>query len=233
MALTVTEAERRALEAAQAKSRAVRHWRPYQAVLLRVNGLAGAEAHRALGGTETGGGNWTAACRGCEGRGRVAPPLRGGWARRGQQQVVVLSGRNTRRVVHGALNAATGDLVTLIRERSRQDDCLAFVQALGQVRPQVPKLLIWDNAPPHHPKRVQAAAAAAQITIAFLPFRAPELMPCEDLWRLTKRVVAANRAYGAVQEQAERAVAWLTALTPFDRLLKSGLFGAKFQWLST
>jgi len=35
------------------------------------------------------------------------------------------------------------------------------------------------------------------------------------------------------QEQAERAVAWLTTLTPLDRLLKSGLFGAKFQWLST
>jgi transposase len=164
---------------------------------------------------------------------REFPPLRAAWARRGQQQVVVLSGRNARRVVHGALNAATGDVVTLIRERSRQDDCLAFVQALGQGRPQVPKLLIWDTAPPHHPKRIQAAAEAAQITSAFLPFRAPELMPCEDLWRLTKRVVAANRAYAAVQEQAERAVAWLAALTPFGRLLKSGLFGATFQWLAT
>jgi transposase len=164
---------------------------------------------------------------------RAFPPLRAAWARRGQQQLVVISGRNARRVVQGALNAATGDLLTLIRERSRQDDCLAFVEALGQVRPQVPKLLIWDNAPPHHPKRVLAAAAAAHITRAFLPFRAPELMPCEDLWRLAKALVAANRAYEAVQEQAERAVGWLAALTPFDRLLKSGLFGAKFQWLST
>ena len=76
-------------------------------------------------------------------------------------------------------------------------------------------------------------AEAAHITLAFLPFRAPELMPCEDLWRLTKAVVAANRAYLTVQEQAERALAWLAALSPFDRLLKSGLFGAKFQWLST
>jgi transposase len=164
---------------------------------------------------------------------REFPPLRAAWARRGQQQIVVISGRNARRVVHGALNAATGDLVTLIRERSRQDDCVAFVEALGQLRPQVPKLLIWDNAPPHHPKRVLAAAEAAHITLAFLPFRAPELMPCEDLWRLAKAVVAANRAYEAVQEQAERAVGWLAALAPFDRLLKTGLFGAKFQWLST
>ena len=164
---------------------------------------------------------------------REFPPLRAAWAKRGQQQVVVISGRNSRRVVHGALNVATGELVTLVRERSRQDDCAALVEALGQVRPDVPKLLVWDNAPPHHPKRVQAVADAAHIQLAFLPFRAPELMPCEDLWRLTKAVVAANRAYTAVQEQAERAVAWLTALTPFDRLLKCGLFGPKFQWLST
>lgn len=164
---------------------------------------------------------------------REFPPLRAAWARRGQQQIVVISGRNARRVVHGALNVATGELVTLVRERSRQDDCAAFVEALGRVHPTVPKLLVWDNAPPHHPKRVQAMAEAAHITLAFLPFRAPELMPCEDLWRLAKAVVAANRAYAAVQEQAERAVAWLAALTPFDRLLKSGLFGAKFQWLST
>jgi transposase len=164
---------------------------------------------------------------------REFPPLRAGWARRGEQRVVVISGRNARRVLHGALNVATGELVTLIRERSRQDDCAAFVEALGRVRPDVPKLLVWDNAPPHHPKRVLAAAAATHIAVAFLPFRAPELMPCEDLWRLAKGLIAANRAYEAVQEQAERARAWLDALSPFDRLLKTGLFGPKFQWLST
>jgi transposase len=164
---------------------------------------------------------------------REFPPLRAAWAKRGQQQIVVISGRNARRVVHGALNVATGELLTVVRERSRQDDCLAFVDVLGQRRPHIPKLLVWDNAPPHHPKRVQAAAVAANIRLAFLPFRAPELMPCEDLWRLTKAVVAANRPYEAIQEQAERAVAWLAALSPFDRLLKAGLFGAKFQWLST
>jgi transposase len=164
---------------------------------------------------------------------REFPPLRAAWGRRGEQQLVVVSGRNARRVVHGALNAATGDFVALIRERSRQDDCTAFVAALGQVRPDVPKLLIWDNAPPHHPKKVLAVAQAANIRRAFLPFRAPELMPCEDLWRLAKAVVAANRIYAAVQEQAERAVAWLEALSPYERLLKTGLFGLKFQWLAT
>jgi transposase len=164
---------------------------------------------------------------------REFPPLRAAWARVGEQAVVVVSGRNSRRVLHGALNVATGALALLVRERSRGDDCLAFVEALGQVRPQVPKLLVWDNAPPHHPKRVLAAAAAAQITIAFLPFRAPELMPCEDLWRRTKAVVAANRVYASVQELAERAATWLHTLTPHDRLRQTGLLSSKFQWLAT
>jgi transposase len=130
-------------------------------------------------------------------------------------------------------SAATGELVHLVRERSRQDDCLAFLEELGRLRPTVPELLIWDNAPPHHPKRVRAAAEAAHITIAWRPFRAPELMPCEDLWRLMKAVVAANRAYDSVVELAARAAAWLVALLPADRLRLSGLISSKFQWLST
>src|SRR5258708_13838300 len=63
MALTVAEEERRALEAAQAKSRAVRRWRRYQAVLLRADGLAVAEVARVLRCTETSVCNWTAAWR--------------------------------------------------------------------------------------------------------------------------------------------------------------------------
>jgi transposase len=145
----------------------------------------------------------------------------------------MISDRNGRWVLHGALNAATGELVQLIRERSRQDDCLAFVEQLGAIRPNIPKLLIWDNAPPHHPKRVQEAAARSRITIAWLPFRAPELNPCEDLWRLMKAVVAANRCFQDLDALARHAVAWLDALTAEARLLSSGLLGRKFQWLAT
>lgn len=164
---------------------------------------------------------------------REYPPLRAGWSKRGEQAVVTISGRNARRVVCGALNATSGELVRLIRERSRADDVLAAVEALGARRPEVPKLLVWDNAPPHQPTRVKTAALAAGIEVAFLPFRAPELMPLEDLWRGAKAVVAANRCYSSIDGAAARAVAWLDDQTPEERLRRCGLRSSKFDWLLT
>ncbi len=164
---------------------------------------------------------------------REFPPLRAAWARAGEQAAVVISGRNARRAIFGALDAATGELSLVARQRSRADDALAFVEALGAVRPGVPKLLVRDNAPPHHPKRVKEAARAAGIELAFLPFRSPELMPLEDPWRGLTGEVAANRCYPSVDALAERAVAWLAGLSNEDRLRRCGLRSSKFDWLPT
>jgi len=60
---TVTQEERAALEAAQQRSPKVRHWRRYQAVVLRADGLFVKDVARALGCTETSVYNWTAAWR--------------------------------------------------------------------------------------------------------------------------------------------------------------------------
>lgn len=104
---------------------------------------------------------------------REFPPLRAGWARRGEQARVVVSGRNPSRILLGALNVATGQLVTLVRERCRIADTQAFVEHLGAERPATPKLRVWDNAPPHHPKVVRQAAEAAEAARLSLASRSP------------------------------------------------------------
>jgi len=164
---------------------------------------------------------------------REFPPLRAGWSKRGEPAVVLISGKNPRRTILGALQVGTGELVHTLRERCRTDDVLAAVEVLGAVRPEVPKLLIWDNAPPHHPHRVREAAAAAGMSLAFLPFRSPELMPLEDLWRGLKQTVAANRCYASLDELATRAVDWLDDMSPPDRLRRCGFEASKFDWLPT
>ena len=93
---------------------------------------------------------------------REFPPWRAGWSQRGTPARVLISGRNTRRTILGALNVTTGELVHTVRERCRTDDVLAAVIALGAVRPEVPKLLIWDNAPPHHPHRARDGGDAVE-----------------------------------------------------------------------
>lgn len=164
---------------------------------------------------------------------REFPPLRAGWSKRGEPARVVISGRNRRQTILGALQVTTGELVHTVRERCRTDEVLAAVAALGAVRPEVPKLLIWDNAPPHTPLRVRETAAAAGITIVFLPFRSPELMPLEELWRGLKATVAANRCYASLEDLAARAVAWLDSMSDAERHRRCGLTSSKFAWLPT
>jgi transposase len=164
---------------------------------------------------------------------REFPPLRAAWSRRGEQVGVAISGRNARRTLFGALNAATGEMVRLVRPRGRTDDAVAFVEALGAGRPGVPKPLVWDNAPPHHPKRVKEAAAAAGVELTFLPFRAPELTPLEDLWRGLKQEVAANRCYATMEELVGRAVDWLDGVGDAGRRRRCGPESSKFDWLPT
>jgi transposase len=164
---------------------------------------------------------------------REFPPLRASWSKRGERAVVRISGRNKRRTILGALRVSSGELVHTVRDRNRTDDVLAAVAALGGIRPETPKLLIWDNAPAHMPRRVRQAAQEAGITLAFLPFRAPELMPLEELWRGLKATVAANRCYDSLEDLAARAVAWLEGMSDEERRRRCGLTTSKYAWLPT
>ena len=77
------------------------------------------------------------------------------------------------------------------------------------------------------------AVQAAGITLAFLPFRSPELMPLEELWRGLKQTIAANRCYASLDELVERALAWLEAMSEPERRRRCGLESSKYQWLPT
>ena len=164
---------------------------------------------------------------------REFPPLRAGWSQRGKPATVLISGCNKRRTILGALHATTGELVRLVRERCRTADVQAIVELLALVRPNVPKLLIWDNAPLHMPLPVRQTVAEAGITIAFLPVRSPELMPLEELWRGLKQTVAANRCYASLAELAAHALAWLDDMSESERLRRCALRSSKYDWLLT
>jgi hypothetical protein len=84
MPLTLSEEERNALEVAQARRPKVRHWRRYQAVLLRATGVPVAEVARDLGCSEASVSTWRVAWQTeglagiAEGRHRGGPAARSG-----------------------------------------------------------------------------------------------------------------------------------------------------------
>ena len=65
---------------------------------------------------------------------REFPPLRAAWSPLGQPTNVVISGRNTRRTLLGALQVGTGELVVVPRPRGRTDDVLALISNRSAAR---------------------------------------------------------------------------------------------------
>ncbi|HLQ35950.1 MAG TPA: helix-turn-helix domain-containing protein, partial [Chloroflexota bacterium] len=92
--------EHGALTAAQRQRRSVRHWRRYQAVVLRAEGMAVKQVAQSLGCTETSVSNWTAAYRrhGVDGVGEGRHPgAVGSWTPREQRCCVPCCTRAIRR----------------------------------------------------------------------------------------------------------------------------------------
>jgi dehydratase family protein/DDE superfamily endonuclease len=99
------------------------------------------------------------------------PPLRAGWARRGEVAEVRLSGWNARQVVFGATNLSTGHRLFLARERQRARDFQAFLEVLHHHYRAWQVALLLDEDPSHTAKSVVghvAPEAAAGGTIALV-----------------------------------------------------------------
>lgn len=59
----------------------------------------------------------------------------------------------------------------------------------------LPTVIIWDGAPCHRAKIVQAAAAELDFTLMPLPGYSPDLNPIEGLWKWMRQDVTNNHCY--------------------------------------
>jgi hypothetical protein len=60
------------------------------------------------------------------------PPLRANWSRRGEANRVLLSGRNARRVIFGAMNLRTGTRLFSVRQHQKQQDFQVFLNLIHE-----------------------------------------------------------------------------------------------------
>jgi DDE superfamily endonuclease len=161
---------------------------------------------------------------------RLFPPLRAGWARRGQEAPVPISGGNAKRVLFGAINLETGHRLFLARRRQRGVDFEDFLEEVrGSYRGRHVALLL-DEDSSHTAADSQDIADDLAIELLWLPKRSPHLNPMDHLWRHGKEVMSANHQYDSIEVQVERFIDYLSGLSAYEALTKAGIFSEDF-WL--
>lgn len=158
------------------------------------------------------------------------PPLRSCWSPVGQPSEVLLSGRNARRVVFGAMNLKTGSRYLLDREHQRAVDFQAFLKVLHDRYRGWHVALLLDEDPSHTAKASVRLAEAFDVDLLWLPKRVPELNPMDTLWGQAKDVISADKQYPSLDEQVDRFIGHLEDLSPWDALHTSGVLSDDF-WL--
>jgi len=161
---------------------------------------------------------------------RWFPPLRGMWARQGEQAKVRITGQNAQRILFGTIHPRTGHRIVLRRAQVRQADFQAFLRLLRQRSGGRPLYLLLDKAPCHDPQGSRALAARLSIALVWLPKQCSELDAMDHLWRHVKGEVSANWQWTTVDEHADRAEEWVLDLSGREALRKAGILSEDF-WL--
>jgi len=158
------------------------------------------------------------------------PPLRAGWALRGQPRGIRISGQNARRVVFGAMNLCTGRRWFLVRDHGKAPDFQEFLHLLHRHYRGWHLALLLDEDSSHTANGSLELAHELSIKLIWLPHRSPKLNPLESLWGDGKDEISANKQYATINEQAHRFLAYLESLSPREALHTSGVLSEHY-WL--
>ena len=160
------------------------------------------------------------------------PPLRANWGQRGQATRVLISGRNARRVVFGAMNLQTGKRLFLARRHQRQEDFQDFLRLIHQHYRGWHLVLLLDENSSHTAGRSQQLASELQIEMLWLPKRAPELNPMDQSWGQAKDLVSANLQYPTIDDHLATFIEYLECLTDWEARYTAGVLSKDF-WLKS
>jgi transposase len=110
-------------------------------------------------------------------------------------------GAQTRRVVFGALDYGSGQVVYEVQPRKGGDAFAAFLDHVAQTWPEDHLVLVLDNASYHRSPIVRAwwARQTGRVTLFWLPVYAAQLNLIERVWRFLKQKLACHRFWADVE----------------------------------
>ena len=123
--------------------------------------------------------------------------------KRGTQKRIPTPGQQQWHHLLGAYNFVTDEIFAMPADAKTSDNFIAFLDLLvQQLPPELPVLLVMDNASYHHSQATYAAFALFEHRIRplFLPAYCSLLNPIERFWRHLKDLATANTLYATMAD---------------------------------
>lgn len=130
------------------------------------------------------------------------PTLTRMWGPKGRQPEVRSPGENTKKVVYGGVDYATGQITYTIAATKSGCNFLAFLMVLVKAYAGRKIRMVCDNGRFHHTRAVQKwlQANKSLVEVFWLPPYCPTLNLIERLWGHLKRTVLANVLFETIDE---------------------------------
>jgi len=130
------------------------------------------------------------------------PTLHRLWGLKGKQSEIPSPGQNTKVVVYGGVDYATGRIVHTVAPTKSGWNFIAFLVVLLKVYAGRKICLVCDNARFHHTKAVNTFLAdhVERLRIFWLPPYCPNLNLIERLWGHLKRTILANVLFRSMDD---------------------------------
>jgi len=159
------------------------------------------------------------------------PPLYCCYGRIGQQVSVPISGGHKRRILHGAINVATGDVQLLVTKDWTQEEHQSFLSLIRGHWRGWRIVLFEDRASQHTADESWWRSIELGIEVRLLPRATPELNAMDTLWKQVKRDALGDRPTKSIDQSAHGACEHILAMRPHDRLRQAGVLSGDF-WLT-
>jgi transposase len=160
------------------------------------------------------------------------PPLYCCYGHVGQQVRVPITGNRAKRILHGAINVATGEVESLITAEWTKETSQGFLSLVRSHWRGWNIVLFQDRASQHTAPGSVEWSEELGIEVRRLPRATPELNAMDHLWRHTKREALGDRETVTIERSALDACRYIIAMSPRERLRKAGVLSGNF-WLTS
>ena len=153
------------------------------------------------------------------------------WAPIGQQaKVPILGQHHEKRILTGVLNIQTGSYFQYSSEAYTQATFHIILKLMHRRWRGWSIVLFLDKISAQWAHSSRRLAKDLGIQLRWLPKACPELNPVDHLWRHLKKDILANEPLPDLEITLKHACAYLTDLSPRERLRKAGVLSHRF-WL--